>query len=147
MSETASAPTTKILGRNLKLLLGPFELLSVPLIGGAHMNRLKKSISSSFNRPRLHPSASDGFHDVECAPGIKVRAADFNVKSQPVSFHHALHWFLSYLLAYVPKVLDGRGESRIDVGKGIWDVLFAFEDGSISDDVSMRDAKKHRLQR
>ncbi|KAJ3037015.1 hypothetical protein HDV00_002148 [Rhizophlyctis rosea] len=77
-------------------------------------------------------TSPDGSHVVEIAPGVRMRVPFFRVSSQTVSFHHPLHWFLAQLLAHVPKVL-GRIED-VQVRKGVWRRLFAFDGVSVEGD-------------
>ncbi|KNC99335.1 uncharacterized protein SPPG_05583 [Spizellomyces punctatus DAOM BR117] len=64
------------------------------------------------NHDRRIPG-KDGLHLVEVVPGKPFRVPFFRVASQPISFHHPLHWFLAQLLAHVPRVLQEIGNAEL----------------------------------
>ncbi|KAI8819844.1 uncharacterized protein EV422DRAFT_620707 [Fimicolochytrium jonesii] len=56
---------------------------------------------------------ADGFHAVNFVPERPIRVPFFSVASQPVSFHHPLHWFLAHMLGLIVKV-SSSGRSDAD---------------------------------
>ncbi|KAI9104974.1 hypothetical protein DFS34DRAFT_223040 [Phlyctochytrium arcticum] len=99
-----------------------------------HMNEIQQVIMQQglaaglgVNQNRRIP-APDGLHTVEIVEGRPYRVPFFRLASQPTSFHHPLHWFLSHLLSHLPRIL-----SAINDANSTKDVLFSiFEDHNLS---------------
>jgi E3 ubiquitin-protein ligase UBR1 len=87
--------------------------------------------------PKIYGACEQVFHTVDLDDNESYEVIEYNVATQPVSFHHPLHWLLSGLLEYA-YLLDDNALRQAGWDGGFKQVITLFTNNNDPSDTLLR---------